>query len=367
MSKRDYYEVLGIPRGASPEEIKKAYRKMALKYHPDRNAGDKEAEEKFKEAAEAYSVLIEPEKRSIYDRYGHQGLQGEGFGFSGFDSSIFQDFEDILGNFFGFGDIFGTRERRRRYSPRRGRDLGLEIEITLEEAAFGVSKEIKLERAENCHSCHGTGLEPGTNMSTCPTCQGTGHQRYSQGFFTISRTCSRCQGRGEIISYPCHTCSGTGKEKKRKSLNIKIPPGIDDGTRLRLAGEGEAGDAGAPKGDLYVLVRIRKHEFFEKEDNDLYCTIGISFTQAALGTEVEIPTLEKREKLKIPPGTQSGDEFRLKGKGIKSLHRDKKGDLYVKVIVETPRNLTREQKDLLRKFSQARGENLNSISRKIVH
>lgn len=367
MTKRDYYEILGTARDASSEDIKRAYRQMALKYHPDRNPGNKEAEEKFKEAAEAYSVLIDPEKRSIYDRFGHEGLQGEGFrGFSGFDSSIFGDFEDILGNFFGFGDIFGTRRQRRTYSPQRGRDLALELELSLGEAAFGVEKEVKLNRIEICPTCNGTGLRPGTEKSICPYCQGKGEVRYQQGFFVISRTCSHCGGTGKIITSPCDDCRGSGKVKKKKVLNIKIPAGVDNGTKLRLAGEGEAGDQGATRGDLYVIIRLKKHKFFEREGNDLYCQIAVSFTQAALGTTVEIPTLEKNELLQIPAGTQPSTVFKIKGKGIKELESSRKGDLLVKVNIKTPQNLTKDQKLLLQKFAELRGENLEIIDRNII-
>ena len=267
MIKKDYYEALGVSRDATPEEVKKAYRKMALQYHPDRNPGNKEAEERFKEAAEAYSVLIDPQKRSVYDRFGHDGLRGEGYsGFSGFNSSIFEDFEDILGNFFNFsfGDIFGTREPQMRRASQRGRDLGLELEIALEEAAFGTEKEIKLSRTELCNVCNGSGLQPGTQKSVCPQCQGRGQMRYSQGFFTISRTCTHCKGNGEVISFPCKDCRGSGKVREKRTIKIKIPEGIDDGYRLRVAGEGEAGDQNAPRGDLYVLIKLKKHKFFER-------------------------------------------------------------------------------------------------------
>ncbi|MFB0564577.1 MAG: molecular chaperone DnaJ [Candidatus Aminicenantaceae bacterium] len=370
MIKRDYYEVLGILRGSSSEEIKKAYRKMALKYHPDRNPDNKEAEERFKEAAEAYSVLIDSEKRSVYDRFGHEGLRGEGFtGFSGFNSSIFEDFEDILGNFFNFSfeDFFGTRQRKGRRYPQRGTDLSLELEITLEEAASGIEKEIKLSRAEFCPSCHGSGMRPGTHKSTCPYCQGRGQVRYSQGFFTLSRTCTNCQGSGEIITSPCKECRGTGKARENKTLNINIPAGIDDGQRLRLVGEGEAGDTGAQRGDLYVHIRLKKHEFFKREENNLFSQITVSFTQAALGATVEIPTLENSEILNISPGTQSGDVFRIKAKGIKSVHGHKKGDLFVKVFVEIPKDLTKEQKELLRQIARSRGDNIDSVDKTIIN
>ena len=369
MNKRDYYEILNIPRNASSEEIKKAYRRVALQYHPDRNPGNKNAEEQFKEAAEAYSVLIDPEKRSVYDRFGHEGLRGEGFsGFSGFDSSLFEDFEDILGNFFGFGfgDIFGTGTRKRTYVPKRGRDLALELEVTLEEAAFGAEKEIKLNRVELCPTCHGSRLRPGTHKSVCQNCQGRGQVRYQQGFFTISRICSSCGGTGELITTPCDDCGGAGKVKKRKKVQIKIPAGVDEGIRLRLAGEGEAGDPGAGRGNLYVIISLKKHKFFHRERDNLYCEVPISFAQAALGTTVEIPTLEKNELLQIPPGTQSGTVLKIRGKGVKGLSSHRNGDLFVKVNVKTPEHLTKEQKELLRKFAQLRGESINAIDKNVI-
>ena len=377
MMKRDYYEVLGVSRHASPEEIKKAYRQMALKYHPDRNPGNKEAEERFKEAAEAYSVLIDPEKRKLYDLYGHEGLRSEGVsGFSGFDSSIFSEFEDILGNFFGFdfSDFFGGTSRRRRRAPRRGRDLILELEISLEEAAFGTAKEITLERKETCPVCHGTGLHPGTAKEYCPVCGGRGQIRYQQGFFTLTRTCPRCQGTGEIISHPCENCQGTGKVLEKRVLNIKIPPGVDQGMQLRIQGEGEVGDQGAPRGDLYVHIKIKKHKFFERRGNDLFCEIPVSIAQAALGTTLEIPSLNGSETLVIPPGTQPETILRIKGKGIKDIRSHRAGDLVVKIKVEVPRKLTKEQKELLREFALSRGEKIGDIDpsplkrfRKIFH
>ncbi len=370
MAKRDYYEILGIPRNASSEDIKKAYRSKALQFHPDRNPGNKEAEEKFKESAEAYSVLIDPEKRSVYDRFGHDGLRGEGFGgFSGFDSSIFEDFEDILGNFFGFGfgDIFGTRTRRQAYAPRRGRDLVLELELSLEEMAGGVEREIKLNRTENCPVCEGSRMRPGTSKSVCQYCQGRGQVRYQQGFFSVSRTCSACQGRGELITTPCDECRGTGKVKEKRELKINIPAGVDERTKLRLAGEGEVGDQGAGRGDLYVVVHMKKHKFFHREGDNLFCEVPLSFTQAALGTTLEIPTLEKSELLQIPAGTQSGTVFRIKGRGIKGLERHRKGDLFVKVEVKTPERLTKEQKELLRKLSELRGENPEQVDRSLLN
>lgn len=369
MIKKDYYEILGLSRNSTSEEIKKSYRQMALNFHPDRNPDNKEAEEKFKEAAEAYSILIDPEKRSIYDRYGQDGLRGEGFsGFTGFNSSVFKDFEDILGNFFNFGfrDIFGTQQREGADYPQRGRDLVLEFEITLEDAAFGTDNDIKLSRMELCPICDGTKLRPGTQKSVCRHCQGRGQVRYQQGFFSIMRSCPQCKGSGDIITTPCEECRGSGKVKKKRELKIKIPAGVDDHTRLRIEGEGEAGDRSAPRGDLYVVIRTKKHDFFEREENNLYCEISMPFTQAALGAKIEIPTLEENEVLKIPAGTQSGEVFRIKGKGIKSLQSYRKGDLFVKVNVKIPGNLTKQQKELLRHFAKSRGENPEAINRDIM-
>ncbi len=369
MTKRDYYEILGIPRNSNPESIKKSYRQIALKYHPDRNPGDKASEEKFKEAAEAYSVLIDPEKRNVYDRFGHNGLRGEGFsGFSGFNSSVFSDFQDILGSFFNFGfeNIFGTSRQSRPRSPARGRDLVLELDLELEDAVFGTEKEIKLNRTELCPECEGSRMKPGTEKSVCPHCEGRGQVRYQQGFFAISRSCAHCQGNGEIIPFPCNDCRGTGNTKKKKELTIKIPPGVDDGTKLRLEGEGEAGDKGAVRGDLYVISRMKRHKFFEREGNNLFCEISIPFTKAALGSTIEIPTFEESELLHIPEGTQTGQTFRLKGKGIKDLYGRKKGDIFVKVLVKTPKNLNKEQKKILRQFAKSMGENIDGVDKNLA-
>jgi molecular chaperone DnaJ len=367
--KKDYYEVLGVSRQATAEEIKKAYRQAALKYHPDRNPGNKEAEEKFKEAAEAYSILIDPEKRRIYDLYGHQGLQGQGYqGFGGFDSSIFQDFEDILGNFFGFSfsEFFGTQPGRR---PRaqRGRDLALELEVTLEEVASGVEKEVRITRTEHCPVCQGSRLKPGTRKSVCPTCEGRGQLRYQQGFFTITRTCSHCDGSGELIATPCSECQGTGKVKLKRNLKVKIPAGVEDGTRLRISGEGEAGDQGMPRGDLYLILRIERHPFFERKGRDLYCQIEVSFSQAALGAKVAIPLLEGgQEILKIPAGIQSGEVLRIKGAGLKDLAGHRRGDLFVRVLIKTPEKMSKEEKNLLIKLAELRGEKLDEVDTAVL-
>jgi molecular chaperone DnaJ len=321
MEKRDYYEILGVSRGAGSDEIKKAYRQAALKNHPDRNPGDQVAEERFKEAAEAYSVLADSQKRALYDQFGHGGLRGESF--QGFNSTVFEDFEDILGNFFGFnfgfGDLFGGSRRARAQDPR-GRDLALELEVTLEESAAGVDKEIALTRAESCAACAGSGMKAGARREACPSCGGRGQVRHQQGFFTVARTCSHCGGSGEIITEPCAECRGSGTAKQKKNLRVRVPAGVAEGSRLRLTSEGEAGGRGAGRGDLYVVIRVRRHDFFEREDDHLTCEIGLSFTQAALGLIVEIPLLTGgAEKLKIPAGTQSGEVFRIKGAGIRNL------------------------------------------------
>ncbi|MCX7974823.1 MAG: molecular chaperone DnaJ [Candidatus Aminicenantes bacterium] len=367
MTKKDYYEILGISRNATQEEIKKAYRRMALKYHPDRNPGNKEAEEKFKEAAEAYSVLADPQKRAIYDRYGHEGLRGEGFtGFTGFESSLFEEFADILGSFFGFSDFFTSQERKGRPSPQRGRDLVMEVEISLEEAANGVEKEIKLNRPEICPFCHGQGHEPGTKPSLCPICHGRGQIRSQHGFVIITRTCSHCGGEGEIITTPCRECQGTGRIKHKKTLKVRIPAGIEDGARLRIEGEGEPGEKGGYAGDLYIVISIKPHEFFLREGNNLICEIPISVTQAALGASIEIPTIDGgSEILRIPAGTQSGHVFKIKGKGIKDIRGRGRGDLLIKVFVKTPRDLTKEQKELLRELARQWGEEPDSVDRRI--
>jgi molecular chaperone DnaJ len=369
MIKRDYYEILGISRDASTDVIKKAYRQKALLFHPDRNPGNKAAEESFKEAAEAYSVLIDPEKRGIYDRFGHEGLRGEGYGgFSGFNSSVFADFEDILGSFFNFGfeNFFGASGRRRTGYPKKGRNLVLEMTLSLEEAAYGAQKEIKISRAELCSVCKGSRMEPGTNKKTCEYCQGRGQVRFQQGFFTISRTCSHCGGNGQIIPFPCKQCRGSGKEKSKKTLTIKIPAGVDEGSKLRLEGEGEAGEVGGTRGDLYVVIHTKKHEFFGREGNNLSCEISIPFTKAAWGTVVQIPTLDGPEELRIPEGTQPGEIFRLKGRGIKDLYSHRKGDLFVRVLVKTPTNLSKDQKRALKQFAESMGDKLDNVDKNIL-
>ena len=349
MSKRDYYEVLGVNRDAGDDEIKKAYRKLAMKHHPDRNPDSKESEEKFKEAKEAYEMLSDAQKKAAYDRYGHAGVDpsmgGNGQGFEG-------GFADAFGDI--FGDLFGGGGGGRggRSNVYRGADLRYNLEISLEEAARGAEKTIRIPTVEECGTCHGSGAKPGTQPKTCPTCSGHGQVRVQQGFFSIQQTCPKCHGSGKIIPDPCRDCSGAGRVKKHKTLEVKIPAGIDEGMRLRHGGHGEPGVNGGPAGDLYVEIHIRKHAVFEREHDDLHCEMPISISTAALGGEIEIPTLEGMARLKIPPETQSGKVFRLRGKGIKNVRSQVHGDLLCHVLVETPVKLTERQKELLREFEE---------------
>ena len=343
---RDYYEVLGVTRTASIEEIKAAYRKCALKWHPDRNPEHKaEAEAKFRESTEAYSVLSDSQKRQIYDTYGHSGLSGAGGGVD-FSGTIFQDFHDIFGDFFGFEDLFSGGRRGGRRS-QRGSDLRYDMTLTFEEASAGVNTKIKIPRQEFCGACNGTGAKAGTGVVACQTCAGRGQLAYQQGFFTITRTCPACQGAGQIIKERCTECRGQGRVEKERTIDLRIPPGVDTGTRLRVQGEGEPGPNGGPTGDLYVVLDVKEHPFFERRGADLYCTIPISIAQAALGAELQVPGLGGDEKLKIPEGTESGAVFRLRGKGLADPHGGGKGDLYYHVRVLTPTKLTREQRKLI--------------------
>jgi molecular chaperone DnaJ len=347
-NQRDYYEVLGVTRTAAADEIKAAYRKAALKWHPDRNPENKsEAEIKFRECTEAYTVLSDAQKRQIYDTYGHAGLSSAGAG-PGFDSTVFQDFHDIFGDFFGFEDLFGGGGGRRgRSRAQRGADLRYDMSLTFEEASAGVTTKIKLPRQEYCEACNGTGAKKGTGVQTCQTCAGRGQLAYQQGFFTISRTCPACQGAGQIVKERCQECRGQGRLEREKTIELRIPPGVDSGTRLRVAGEGEPGPNGGPAGDLYVVLEVKEHSFFERRGADLYCTIPVSIAQATLGTELQVPGLNGEEKLKIPEGTQSGAVFRIKGKGLADPRGGGKGDLYYHVLVMTPTKLTREQRKLM--------------------
>ena len=344
MSKRDYYEILEVSRTASDQEIKSSYRKLALKYHPDRNQGDKTAEEKFKEAAEAYAILSDGDKRARYDRFGHAGVGGA----QGFDPSQFTGFEDI---FSGLGDIFGFGGGTRRSGPQRGADLRYDLEIKFEQAAKGVETTIQIPRHEACDACKGNGAAPGTAPTTCPQCRGSGQLRYQQGFFTVARTCGQCRGAGKVITKPCQTCRGNGTIEQMRKLTVKIPAGIATGQRLRLAGEGEGGALGGPPGDLYVVIFVREHEFFQRDGNDLHCTVPLAFTTLALGGEIKVPGIDAEQAVKIPESTQTGTTFRLRGKGMPDVSGRGHGDLLVTVQAVTPKKLNKEQRKLLEQLA----------------
>jgi molecular chaperone DnaJ len=350
VTKRDYYEVLGVSRTAGDAEIKSAYRKLALRYHPDRNPGDHAAEEKFKESAEAYSVLADPDKRHLYDRYGHAGLGGAATG--GFDPTVFTGFEDILGglgDIFGFGDVFGGG--RRRGGVQRGADLRYDLEIPFAEAAKGVETSIQIPRQETCDTCAGSGAAAGSKPTSCPQCHGRGQLRYQQGFFTVARTCGQCRGTGSVIAKPCATCKGSGRVPNERKLTVRVPAGIATGQRLRLTGEGEAGGMGGPPGDLYVVIHVQDHPFFHRDGNDLYVEVPLNFSTVALGGEIRIPTLEGDEPFKVPEGTESGQAFRLRGRGMPDVAGRGRGDLFVTMKVSTPKKLTKEQKKLLEQLA----------------
>ncbi|HRH45252.1 MAG TPA: molecular chaperone DnaJ [Pyrinomonadaceae bacterium] len=355
MSKKDYYEILGVSKTASDAEIKTAYRKLAIQHHPDKNPDNPAAEEKFKEAAEAYSVLSDSQKRASYDRFGHQGVgAGAGGGFSGFDGAGFTNIEDIF-DMFGFGDMFGGGGgggRTRRSSAQRGSDLRYDLEITLEEAAQGKAETLHIPRLEKCVECEGKGTEKGTSPETCITCQGQGQVRYQQGFFSVMRTCSNCGGRGQIIKNPCKNCRGAGRIEKEKTLEIKIPAGVETGSRLRVNGEGEGGTNGGQSGDLFVVIHVADHQEFERQGANLYSSAPISFSQAALGAEIKVKTLDGEQDLKIPQGTQTGTVFRLKEQGMPILGGRGKGDLFVAVTLVTPKHLTKEQRQLFEQLSE---------------
>jgi molecular chaperone DnaJ len=356
--KRDYYDVLGVSRAATEDEIKKAYRKLALKFHPDRNPDDLTAEERFKEASEAYQVLCDAERRALYDRFGHAAFE-QGANAGGFEFGA--GFEDIIGDL--FGDFFGTGRSRGRARGRRGQDLRYELEIGFEEAAFGCEKTITVPRLVPCETCGGRGAKPGTAPRACPQCGGTGQVRFQQGFFSIAKTCGHCNGQGTIIAHPCGTCSGTGAQRRVQQLNIKVPPGVDNGSRLKLRGEGEAGPGATTPGDLYVVLHVREHPLFVREGADIVCEVPVSFVQAALGAEVQVPTLEGPARVKIVPGTQSGHVVRLKGRGIADLNGYGRGDQIVRVVVETPRKLSARQREVLEEFARISGEDVHPLSK----
>ncbi|AMO21861.1 molecular chaperone DnaJ [Ramlibacter solisilvae] len=353
-TKRDYYEILGVPKNASEEEIKKAYRKLAMKYHPDRNEGDKNAESKFKEGKEAYEMLSSAEKRAAYDQFGHAGVDpnmrgGMGAGAEGF-GGFAEAFGDIFGDIFGQGRPGGAGRGRQVY---RGSDLSYAMEVTLEEAATGKEAQIRIPTWEACDTCHGSGAKPGTQPKTCTTCNGQGVVQMRQGFFSVQQTCPHCRGTGKIIPDPCTACHGQGRVKKQKTLEVKIPAGIDDGMRIRSAGNGEPGTNGGPPGDLFIEIRLKKHAIFQRDGDDLHCVVPISFTQAALGGEIEVPTLQGKAAIDIPEGTQAGKQFRLRGKGIKGVRSSYPGDLYCHVAVETPVKLTEHQRKLLKELDES--------------
>jgi molecular chaperone DnaJ len=345
--KRDYYEVLGVPREAGEQEIKSAYRKLALQFHPDRNPNNPDAEEKFKECSEAYAILADADKRAAYDRFGHAAVSGAGSG--GFDPTVFQDVSEIFGDFFGFGDLFGSGSRRGSRA-QRGPDLREDVTLEFEEAVFGTETSVTVRRHETCEECRGSGAAPGKAPVPCRSCGGRGQVRYQQGFFSMARTCPTCQGAGSVITDPCPRCKGEGRVLRQRTVDTKVPAGVEDGTRIRFSGMGEAGAHGGPAGDLYVVLHVKEHPFFEREGNDLHCVIPVSFTQAALGTEIRVPTLEGEHVLKVPDGTQSGNTMRIRGKGVPVLNGHGKGDLFVEVRVQTPGKLNKRQRELLQEL-----------------
>jgi molecular chaperone DnaJ len=353
VSKRDYYDVLGVSKDATDQDIKSGYRKLALEHHPDRNPGNAEAEESFKEAAEAYAVLADPDKRSAYDRFGHAGVSSAG-GAGGFDPTIFADFGDIFGglrDIFGFGDFFGGGGRRG--GPQRGSDLRYDLEISFEESANGLETSVQIPRQESCETCKGSGAAPGTSPSVCPQCGGRGQIRYQQGFFTVAQTCRQCGGAGRVITKACLECRGHGHVARQRTLAVRIPAGIASGQRLRLYGEGEAGQSGGPSGDLYVVVRVQDHQVFRREGDDLFCSVPVTFPILALGGAISVPTLAGPEKVTIPEGTQTGQVFRLRGKGMPSVSGRGRGDLHIAVNVATPRKLTKDQRHLLEQLAKS--------------
>ena len=352
MAERSYYEVLGVARDTDTAGIKRAYRKLAIKYHPDKNPGDKHAEEKFKEAAEAYAVLSDAEKRQIYDRFGREGLGSRGF--SGFDAESFADFGDILGDLFGLGGMFGGG--RRRAAARPGQDLRYDLEIDFEEAARGFETKVRVPRLEPCPGCKGKGAVDRSDIKACPECGGSGQVAFHQGFFTIARPCGRCRGGGRIIVKPCATCGGNGRVRSERTLSVRIPAGVHEGTRLRLSGEGEASAKDGPPGDLYVFLHIREHEFFRREGEDILCDVPVSFAQAALGARLKVPTLDGEEEIEIPAATQTGTVFRLARKGVPSLEGRGIGDQLVTVVVRTPARLTPEQREIFARLVDLEGD-----------
>jgi molecular chaperone DnaJ len=353
VSDRDYYEILGVPRGADAAEIKKAYRRLALKYHPDKNQGSREAEEKFKEAAEAYEVLSDPQKRERYDRFGRAGL-GAQDGFHGFDQEIFADFADVLGDLFGFGSLFGGG--RRRPARRPGDDLRYDLDLEFDEAVRGLETKIRVPRTEKCAACGGRGAKDADGIKTCAQCGGRGQVAFQQGFFTLTRPCGRCRGAGRVITAPCSDCEGNGRVRRERTLTVRIPAGVDEGMHLRLTGEGEASPDDGPPGDLYVVIHVAVHPSFRRDGTDLRSEVSVGVAQAALGSKITLETLDGEEEFEIPPGTQSGTVFRLQGKGVPALDGGRRGDQYVSVVVRTPTRLTAEQRELFERLAKLEGE-----------
>lgn len=357
VTKVDYYEVLGVERTANDQELKAAYRKLAMQYHPDRNPGDTEAEENFKSCSEAYQVLSDPQKRAAYDRYGHAGVNGGGPGAGGFDGnpfagSGFEDLGDIFGDLFGF-NVGGRGAGRTATRVHKGRDLHYDLTLEFEEAIFGKETQVTIQRRESCGDCNGTGAAGGRGPTTCPQCQGRGQVRYQQGFFSIARTCPECSGTGSVVTDPCPTCRGDGRTMKDRNVSVKVPAGVEDGTRIRYQGEGDVGRNGGIAGDLYVELSVKPHKFFERAGHDLHCTVPVSFPQAALGDELTLPTLDGEIRLKVPEGTQSGKEFRIRSKGVPYLNMNGRGDLIIQIVVQTPKRLTKVQKELVRQLGES--------------
>jgi molecular chaperone DnaJ len=362
VSKRDYYEVLGVGRGASDDDLKKAYRKLALEFHPDRNPDDPAAEEKFKEASEAYAVLSDAEKRARYDRFGFEGVGAGGAG--GFPGADFAGFGDLFNDL--FGDLFGGRSGARRGRGQRGADLRYNYEIELADVLRGVEATLELPKTMRCEACNGVGARAGTQPERCPRCHGTGQAIFQQGLFRISRPCETCRGEGAIVRDPCPRCRGAGRIEGRKSLKVRIPAGVEDGMRLRVAGEGEAGISGGPPGDLYVVIHTREHPLFQRDGSDIHCEVPISFVQAALGSEIEVPTLEGKVSLRVPEGTQSGKTFRLRGKGLPSVGSPARGDQHVRIFVEVPTKLTARQRELLERFAEESGTDVSPVTKSFL-
>ncbi len=352
INKRDYYEILGVTRSATDQDLKSAYRRLAHQHHPDKNQGDPHSEDKFKEAAEAYTVLSDPEQRRRYDRFGHAGVSSAAS--AAWGAPGFGGIEDILGDLFGFGDVFsaGGRTGGRRSGAQRGADLRYDLEINLEQAAVGMTAQLRIPKLETCETCNGAGSAPGTQPEACRTCEGAGQVRFQQGFFSVSRTCGTCRGTGQVITSPCENCRGAGRVEREKSIEVKIPAGVETGSRLRLQREGESGAYGGPAGDLYVVIHVAEHEHFERQGNNLYATVPVSFAQAALGAEIDVKTLNGEQPLKVPAGTQTGTVFRVRGQGMPVLGGRGRGDLFVSVSVVTPRSLTREQRKLLEQLAK---------------